>query len=247
MLIIYRCVRYNFWPRITLLVVYLPVSWSYHFNGLTNKLVRDRWIWSCWKEWTVKFTPRHRRCQLRTNVFPQEKKCGFLWCTNRFLKEVELLLQNPEKGLERFARKERTLKLLKITGRILLTLCPVLSKTKIWSTERSLMNVNTNLSHVERNYARSGLNPGAEPWNSGLPPCAAGTDRVTLELQGVLSNKKNNKKPLQVLAHSFLLMLETPKRELMTTDGNPLHWISGGLSMKLWGVLVYEFLENPRS
>lgn len=179
MLIIYRCVRYNFWPRITLLVVYLPVSWSYHFNGLTNKLVRDRWIWSCWKEWTVKFTPRHRRCQLRTNVFPQEKKCG--------------------------------------------------------------------LSHVERNYARSGLNPGAEPWNSGLPPCAAGTDRVTLELQGVLSNKKNNKKPLQVLAHSFLLMLETPKRELMTTDGNPLHWISGGLSMKLWGVLVYEFLENPRS
>ena len=85
------------------------------------------------------------------------------------------------------------------------------------------MNVNTNLSHVERNYARPGLNPGAEPWNSGLPPCAAGTDRVTLELQGVLSNKKNNKKPLQVLAHSFLLMLETPKRELMTTDGNPLH------------------------
>lgn len=119
--------------------------------------------------------------------------------------------------------KERTLKLLKITGRILLTLCPALSKTKIWSTERSLMNVNTNLSHVERNYARSELNPGAEPWNWGLPPCAAGTDRVTLELQSLLSNKKINKKPLQVLAHSFLLMLETPKRELMTIDGNPLH------------------------
>lgn len=44
------------------------------------------------------------------------------------------------------------------------------------------MNVNINLSYVERNYVRLELNFGVELWNWGFLLCVVGIDCVIFEL-----------------------------------------------------------------
>ena len=76
---------------------------------------------------------------------------------------------------------------------------------------------------VNRNYSKSVLNPGAQPWDPGPPQntVGAGDPTGSQQLQGILTQQQE---ALQLLAYTIRQGFEMPKRELLTFDGNPLNY-----------------------
>jgi len=76
---------------------------------------------------------------------------------------------------------------------------------------------------VGRNYPKSVLNPGAQPWDPGPPQntIGAGNPTGSQQLQEILTKQQD---ALQIMAYTIRQGFEMPKRELFTFDGNPLNY-----------------------
>ena len=76
---------------------------------------------------------------------------------------------------------------------------------------------------VGRNYSKSVLNPGAQPWDLGPPQntIGAGDPTGSQQLQEILTQQQE---ALQLMAYTIRHGFEMPKRELLTFDGNPLNY-----------------------
>ena len=76
---------------------------------------------------------------------------------------------------------------------------------------------------VGRNYCKSVLNPGTQPWDPGPPQNTIGTGDPTgsKQLQEILTQQQQ---ALQLMAYTIRQGFEMPKRELLTFDGNPLNY-----------------------
>ena len=82
---------------------------------------------------------------------------------------------------------------------------------------------NGDFKQVGRNYSKSVLNPGAQPWDPGTPQTTIGAGDPTgsQQLQEMLTQQQQ---ALQLVTYTIRQGFEMPKRELLTFDGNPLNY-----------------------